>query len=326
MKATRALLIGLGGTLAAPGMLLWLWLVNVMAAAPLAVAVGEAIRDSVGTSLVADELRRGFDLGWYGEFAHRARGVEASLRPTQVGAGAAFDNLELWFGGGMFRLEPGVVAMGALWALVWLLMLGGILAHFAEPGRGFLLRRFLENGGLFFFRFVRLAVLAAVPYALVYLFARRLFPWIERATRDVTAETTVLAYNLLGAAAIVLLLATIKMVFDFAKVAVVVDERRSAFLAALRGLRFVARHPLRAYGLYAGFGLATVLVIFLYALVAPGAGQATWPAVAGAFFIGQAFLMARLVLRVTVLGGALSLYGLSPRAGGSGRGIGRVAP
>lgn len=326
MKAPRALFTGLRGALAAPGLLLWLWLVNLAVAAPLAVALSEAIRDSVGASLVADELRRDFDLGWYGEFAHRARGVERSFRPTQVGAGAVFDNLELWFGGGMFELEPAVVATGAVWALVWMLMLGGVLAHFAEPGRGFLLRRFLENGGLFFFRFLRLTVLAAVPYTLVYLFARRLFPWIERITRDVTTETTVLAYNLLGAALIVLLLATVKMVFDFAKVAVVADERRSAFLAALRGLRFVLRHPLRAYGLYAGFGLALGLLITAYALVAPGAGQATWPQVVGAFFVGQAFLIARLVLRLAVLGGALSLYGVPLRSGGAGRGIGRVGP
>ena len=98
---------------------------------------------------------------------------------------------------------------------------------------------FLASSSRYFFRFLRLVIAAGLAYYLIYRFSLWLFPEIERATRDVTVERTVLLYNLVAAAFVLLLLVLVKVSIDYAKISTVVEERRSMVLAALRGAQFV---------------------------------------------------------------------------------------
>ena len=51
--------------------------------------------------------------------------------------------------------------------------------------------------------------------------------------------------------------------------------------------------------LYYGLGVAGVGMLFVYSLIAPGPGQSTMLGVVAAFIVGQLYLMAKLVLRLT---------------------------
>ena len=62
---------GLGRAVAAPGLLLLLWLVNLLIALPAAILIEESIHDSLKWSRARELLREGFDTGWYGEFKQR---------------------------------------------------------------------------------------------------------------------------------------------------------------------------------------------------------------------------------------------------------------
>ena len=291
----------------APRLLLWLWLANLVCALPLAVLVGDSIRRSIGASQVAEALLEGLDLVWHSEYRASTEGVGGTLEPSQVGVGAFLDNLDLWFTGGLFDLTPGLIAAGGLYALLWALLVGGALGYLQSGDRP-TVRGFFAFGGEFFLRFVRVTALAAGLYYLVYRFSEWLFGWLEHRTRDVTVEKSVLLVYLLAAALILLLLLFVRMVADYAKVSMVLEDRRSALFALLRGVRFVAGRPLATFGVVALVGLAGCLVIWLYSLVAPGVGQASWTAVIAAFVVGQLFLIARLGLRLTLLGAELDLY------------------
>lgn len=293
----------------------WLWIANLLFALPLAVSVGAAIGRSIGASRMGERLLEGLDLVWHSEYAAGAGGVAATLQPSQVGVGAFLDNLELWFSGGLFELEPGLIAGGVLYALVWALLLGGALAYLQSGARP-TVRGFFGFGGEFFFRFVRLTAVVGVLYYGVYRFSRWLFGRLEHLTRDLTVERSVLLVYLCAAALVIVLLLLLRMIADYAKIAMVIEDRRSALFAALRGARFVAGKPLRTFGLVLLFGLAGGLVLYLYALAAPGAGQATWLAVIGAFLVGQLFLIARLGLRLALLGAELDLYERTSSFGG----------
>ena len=157
--------------------------------------------------------------------------------------------------------------------------------------------------------------MAGVLYLLVFLGARWMFGAIEEAARNVTVERTALGWTLAGFALVVLLLAVVRTAFDYAKVAVVLEDRRSAVGAALSGLGFVVRHPLRTLGLFAAFAVAGLLLLWLYGAVAPTAGPAGWIGVVAAFVLGQLALATRLGLRLATLGGETALYGAE--AGGA---------
>lgn len=94
MSFIAAAFRGFAAALGSPRVLIGLWLVNLLFALPFAWMIGESIDQSVGQSLVHENLRRGFDDGWYGQYAAEAGGVEATFKPTLVGAGAVLHNLE----------------------------------------------------------------------------------------------------------------------------------------------------------------------------------------------------------------------------------------
>ena len=297
----KGIFVGLWRAVSSPGMVLCLWLANVVVALPAAVILSESLESSIGSSLVHEELAAGFDMDWYGEFQRGAGGLEATFTPTVVGAGAFYNNIEGWLYGGLFQLFPGVVALGVIYALLWALFVGGILDRFSNSGL-FTLSRFFSAGGRFFFRFLRLAVLAGVFYYLVYQLAGWLFGRIEFWTRDVTVERTVLMYVLLGTAVVVFLLTLINAAFDYAKIATFVEDRRSMLLAALRGIRFrpfqipPRRSASTTHSAWWEFSSSDST-----RFVAPGAAQSTVTGVVLAFLIGQAYLVAKLMLRLAFL-------------------------
>jgi hypothetical protein len=308
MSSLKAAFSGLGRVLASPALVIFLWLVNVLVAIPLAISMAGSIGDSVGASLVHQNLRDGFDMGWYGEFDARAKGIEKTFSPSLVGAGAFFDNIEAWLNGRLFEMLPVLVAAGVVYALLWALFLGGILHRYTDRRGLFRLSEFFSQGGEFFFRFVRLAVLSGFLYYLVYRFASWLFGRIEEATLDVTVERTVLGYVLAGSLLVGLLLTLINMAFDYAKIATYKENRRSMILAAVKGFRLVLGNFGRTTFLYYGLGLAGLVLLGVYQAVAPGPGQASAASVAFAFLVGQAYLVAKLVLRLTFYAGQMALY------------------
>ena len=315
MAVVRVLLSGAGDALASPRLLIALWLLLLLVALPAGVLIEESIRGSIGASRVEESLRQGLDLGWLGEYQSRARGLEKSVRVSMVGRGAVLDNLESWFDGRRFLSPPSAV-FGGVYALLWLFLLGGVLERFARRQRRFVLAPFLAAAARFFPRLLGLTLISGVLYFAVYRLAWWLFPWIERLTRELTVERTVLAAHLGGAVVILILLASINLVFGYAKIAVVFEGRRGFLGALLRAARFVARHPGRTIGLYLCLAAVGVLLIGLYAAAAPGVGQSTAPGIAAAFLVGQVYLLARLALRLTFFSAQMRLYE-SERFGGS---------
>jgi hypothetical protein len=186
--------------------------------------------------------------------------------------------------------------------------MGGLLDRYARPAERAVRARFAQAGGLYFFRFVRLTLISAVLYYLVFRFQGWIFAWLETATRDVTSERTVLWYSLSVYLLTAFLLTLVHMTFVYAKIATVVENRKVMLLAALRGAGFVFSYPGKAFGLYYGLILASGAILLVYSLVAPGAGQSNWITVVLAFGVGQVYLLAKLVIRLTLYAGQTQLF------------------
>ena len=285
-----------------------LWAVNLAVALPLAAVLADEIKASLGKSLVAEELLQGFDTGWHGELRHGAGRIAETFGGEVLGAGAFFENLERWWRGDLLSLPPALVAVGLLYAVVWAFLLGGVLERLAGTAAGGS-ASFFAACGRHWFRFLRLALLAAVLYYLVYRLVRAGFGALEAASRDVTSERTVLLWVLAGAALTVLLLAAVRTAFDYAKIDVVEERRRSALAAAWAGLRFVDAYPFATLGLYGDFAFLGALLLALYAVLPPFAGAGTWATVLLAALVGQLALATKLALRLALLGAETELYG-----------------
>ena len=305
---------GVGSALGAPRVLGGLWLASLLFALPFTFEIGRSLRESVETSLVQDQLRRGFDMAWYGEYREAARGIETSFGPTVTGAAPFHANLERWLTGRLFVEHPLLVAAGALFGALWIFLLCGVLDRFARPAESAVRARFAQACGLYFFRFVRLALIGLVPYFGIYRLERWLLGLLDGWTRDATREWTVLVASLAVYALAAFLLLSVNIVMSYAKIATVVENRTGMLLAVLRGLRFALAYPGRTLGLYFAVLAAGGLLLAIYSAIAPGALQSSPFGIGGAFVAGQAFLLAKLVLRLTLLGAETALFqSLAPR-------------
>lgn len=309
MTISKAIRQGLRQAFNLPRILCLLWLVNLLFAVPVSLMIRDALADSFGSSRVAHNMREGFDRGWYAEFESTAGDLEATFRPTVSGPGPLLDNLEAWWSGSIAGdANPGLVALGLGYAVLWAFLLGGVLDRLARPQPSFALERFFAAAGRTLPRFLGLALISGVIYFLIYRLGRQLYGWVEAASRDVTVEKTAFAWVVAASVVVVVLLNVVRMMFDYAKIAIVLEDQRNVLDAIWAASSFVIRHPFKTVGVTFGFGVIGAVLFGLYLWLAPGAGQSTLASVALAFLFSQLYLTARLTVRVGLLGGQMSLY------------------
>jgi len=309
MTIIPAIRDGLRRVSTSPRLILFLWLFNFAMALPLAIIMSGQIESSIGASLVHENLQKGFDIDWYEEFAHNAEGLGKTFSPAVIGAGPILGNLESWLNGSLFAGHAAVVGLGLGYMVMWMFLLGGILDRFARREERLTAERFFSAGGRYFLRFIFLFILGGVFYFFVFTFiSPLLFSAITDLSRDATVERTVFFWTAGAYLVVALFLVVVNMVFDYAKIATVLNGHRNMLVATFEGFRFVFSHLAKTFGLYLILGMALVLLLGIYVLISPGAGQASGLTVILAFLAGQIFLAIKLFARLTFFGGQMALY------------------
>jgi hypothetical protein len=275
-------------------------------AIPLALTMRGMLQTHLGRSLAADQAADGVNYDWWQEFTAQTSGIGTTFVPSIIGAGATLDNISSLLDG-QKEIVP-VASAVALYLAAWTFVAGGILDRYARQRRT-RAHGFFAASGVYFFRFLRVAIIAGVFYWWMFDFVRywMFVEWYPDLTLNVAVERTAFAirvamYGVFGA-----LLVFGNMVFDYTKVRMVVEDRRSAFGALLGALRFIARNPGRTFGLYALNGAVFVATVAAWLAIAPGAGGAG-ASIWVVFVAGQMYLLARLLLKLHFLASQTALF------------------
>jgi len=111
------------------------------------------------------------------------------------------------------------------------------------------------------------------------------------------------------------LLVIVGLVADYARVAIVIAPAMSALDALREGARFVRRHASAVVMLYVLTGVLFVALLVVYGYVDANGGLrvAGWRGIA----IAQAYIIARLVIRLTIGASEVGLYRALTGAGSS---------
>jgi hypothetical protein len=229
-----------------------------------------------------------------------------TLGTKVIGFAAVLDNLSALVDND--SRPASIMWLGAAYLTVWLFLSGGILDRYAR-NRHTRAREFFAACGVYFARFLRLAPFMAVAYYVLFTVVHpMLFHGIYGSlTRDLTSERTAFFYRMGLYGVFATLAIAINTIFDYAKVRAVVEDRRSAVGAILAGLRFIRRNFSAVFGLYLANGLFFVLVLFLYAIVAPGVAGGVIGIWLG-FAIGQLYVAARLWVRLVYFASETALF------------------
>ena len=297
-----AFLDGLMRVKRAPWLVIGLWLSTLLLALPLSLALHAMLGEHLGSSMAAQAVAEGLSFDWWNEFLAQTTGVGKTFVPAILGFAAILQNLS------------GVAdASGPPSPVVWVVvaqlllstfLLGGLLDRLARD-RAIGAGAFFAACGVYVFRFLRLSVMALAVYAFLFIIVHgwlfdRLYP---RLITELTVERTAFFYRLGLYAVFGALVLFTNLVFDYAKVRAVVEDRRSMIGALSAGFRFVRRNPGATVGLYGVNSLAFVAVLFAYYLVAPGAA-----ADARAFAIGQVFIVFRVIVRLQFAASQTALF------------------
>ena len=264
-------------------------------ALPLALVLRDQIAAQLGSSLAAGTVAEGVNNDWWSEFTAQATGLGTTFTPSIIGFASTLDTISRVLDA---RYPPPALMwlLGGYLAL-WTFLSGGILDRYARqrPTRA---HGFFSASGRLFFRLARLTALAGIVYWFLFTYVH---PWLfldllpER-TRALGVERAVFAWR-----------AAFYLVFDYARIRLVVEDRRSALGALRASIRFLWHQPLDVTGLYAVNGGVFLLLLALWSIAAPGvygAGLAMWIA----FAAGQLYLFARLLLKLHFLASQTALF------------------
>ena len=195
-------------------------------------------------------------------------------------------------------LNPVLAGMAGAYAALWLFVTGGILDRFAR-GRPIFTAAFFAACGVYFARFLRLAVFIGAAYFVLF---RWLYPLLFETLFDlfVTYVSTDrdglwvrgVLYGVFAAALVV-----VGAVADFAKVRAVVEDRRGMLGALAASIRFMRRRPLRVLALYVLNLFALVVILRLWVQAEPGADAPSWLAL----FLVLLYLVGRIWARLAFM-------------------------
>jgi hypothetical protein len=302
----RSCIDGLQRVIRARVLLFGVFVLTLVAAAPMALVVRGAIASSLGRSLAANAAADGVNYDWWQEFASQASGVAATFTPAVIGFAATLDSISS-VADARSPILP-IAAAVAAYLLVWLFLSGGILDRYARQ-RPTGAHGFFAASGVFFWRFLRLGVIAGAVYWFLFAYVHR---WLlddlyRRFTRDLAVEREAFLWRALLYVVFGLLLVAANLLVDYTKVRLVVEDRRSVIGALVAAFGFIRRRFGRVAGLYALNTLLSLAVMGVWAAVAPGAGRADWTMWAG-LALTQAYVLARLMLKLQFLASQTALF------------------
>ena len=290
----------------APILLAGMCLLTLLVALPLSLALRGMLAEHFGSSLSAGGSSAGADYQWWQEFLSQASGLGATFTPSIIGFGAVLDNLDALLENA--PMAATIAGVTAAWLLLWSFLSGGVIDRLTR-GRPTRSHGFFAACGIHFWRFLRLGLFAWLVY---YVLFGSLHGWIlsdlyGRLVHDLTVERTAVLVRLAGYLLFGAALIFFNVVFDYARIRIVVEDRRSAIGGIVAGARFVRRHFGRVSALYLLNALAFVVLLALYALLSPGApgsGAGMW----AVLLLGQAYIVARHYLKLLFYASQTALF------------------
>jgi hypothetical protein len=281
------------------------WAATIALALPMALVLRGELATHLGSSLAAAAAADGVNYDWWNEFLAQAPGVGQTFVPAILGFAAVLKNLS-----GLADATPlpsAIVPVIAAGVALSIFLSGGILDRLAR-NRAIGSYGFFAACGMYFFRFLRLGIAAGIVYWDLFTWLHPLL--LDRAyhalTRDVTVERTAFVYRLALYLIFFAVVAAVNVLFDYAKIRMVVEDRRSAIGGLTSAARFILRQPGDVVRLYLLNTMLFMLVLALYAVAAPGASGGAWAWLA--LLIGQAYIAARVCVRTLFAASQIALF------------------
>jgi hypothetical protein len=301
--------------------------VNLATAALVAVPLVGVLEDSLKNTDASGNMLYGFDYAWWTTWHTGRSGWTASFRPDIFGAGFAFKNLELLLRGSLpagqfesvedalndYPVDGLILGLGVAYLLVQAFLTGGTLAALRGPQGSPPIRGLLHGSAFYYGRILRVAGLALLLDGVVFWLNAPFALWVEGRAREAVSESTALGWLFGRQVLLLLALILVQTLSGYAKVILVLEERRSALLALLSAAGFCWRNLAKALGHVVVVGLLGVALVAVWSVLGGAFETTGYKTQILSLALSQALVFGLIALRLSLYAGQIALYRGSPR-------------
>ena len=206
------------------------------------------------------------------------------------------------------QLSGMLMVTGMVYLLVNTLLAGGIIEVFASADKRFTMRKFWGGCGAYFWRFFRLMWISVIFYALALGIYWLLVLGIERADKTATVERPTVIKSFGALLLLLLLFSAVNMLFDYAKIGAVINDRRKMFRETFKSVRFAFRHPFSTFGLYLTVGLSGLILFAFFLWLRGLVQQDSLGAILVAVVLAQIAMASRMWSRLACYAAQVDFY------------------
>jgi hypothetical protein len=290
-------------------MIVLLLVINIAFSLVLAVPMYQSLKGSFGNSLAGDRMAEGFDYLWWQEYRDDAQGVEKTFAPSIIGKGAILNNLEGLVQLQVFDLPPALLIFGLLYIILHTFLAGGILSHFRKGNARFSLKSFFQGAGSLFLRFSLLVLFSWLFFLTIGFGVKGGLDSVLSGIRETAfSEVTPFYMGLAFSAFVFFLFLFIQMVFDYARIKIVLEDSSNVLTSAASAFGFVFRHLGSTLGLFYLMFLVQVVFTLIYIFIQEFIPQSSLIGVASAFLFQQFFIFGLIWIRCWLYSSQMELY------------------
>ncbi len=277
MKVAKSYLPGIKRA-SSEGKLVWLlWLINVLFASLIYFQFSDFLNQVLSRSTVASKFLKSFDMTTFFELMFHN--------------GETFNTIASFAG-----------LLLSVYILVSVFLNGGILFTLIHPRKTAVKRRlaplFFEGGGKFFGRFFRLLIYSLILWLGIIAFVLILDVILKSITKGSTNEVLLFYLILVRVVSALLLIFLVKMIVDYARIKIVVEDSRKVFRSLFQALVFVFRKLGSTLAIYYLFVLTAAAVFVFYWLVQKAFKTHALLPILLVFIIGQILILSRGWIKV----------------------------
>jgi hypothetical protein len=291
MKVLNSYGNGLKRAFLEPKMVAVLWLMNFVAASVIYFLSSGYLSEKIGNRLVVANFLEGFDFKTFFELLiHEGQGLHWIFTTALI---LAF----LYYWASLF-LHGGILAV---------LRSRGITGDLESRGTRFA-PVFFQGAGKYFGRFFRLAIYSLLLWIILGIVYYLLDLVLKSFTAGGANEKAILFRFLAKPVIILILYFLIRMIGDYARIMIVVEDSKAVFISLIHAIQFVFRNFFKTLILYYLALLTGVGIFAVYWIMQKMIPTQTLLPILLAFLIGQIFILSRGWFKIALQAAQLHYY------------------
>jgi hypothetical protein len=298
-------------------MVFFAWFVSVVITMPLALPVLSQLDGYLRNTVMDEKILQRMDATWADSYRADMENSEflRALDNSVFGYAPFVNHLEMQMNGTFIKTLGGFLydfffrweinrdstsllfLLSLLYVCVNSFLSGAFIGVYSKE-YPFSFTEFLTEGARYFGKFFRIALVALLVY---FLFFNLVVDWINnsiaRWTQAEASETVPYAYYMIRNVIVLFFFSFLSMIFDYARVRMVVDDRTSSLAASAAGAKFAVTNTRSTYGLYLLLCLMGFVLVALYAMIEKVIPQDSYWPLLFLFVFQQCYMLARFGLK-----------------------------